>query len=141
MEGTYQFEGSPYQFYIQHSNDENQTYKLIFETDNNQYIEKTSMTLSAKQRKKENLPECALLVPGIGMLMKAQKGEKVNVLNQSQNYADEKTLTGDYVLWVFGGFSTDTININKLSDSATVNKKTHLATRKERECVHLADYP
>ncbi|HCC0889990.1 TPA: hypothetical protein M4K80_003566 [Salmonella enterica] len=133
MEGTYQVEGSPYKFYIQHTNDKNKTYKLIFEAENDRYIEKTSMSISEEQRKKERLPECALLIPEVGMLMKAEKGEKIDVLNQSQNYTNQKTLTGDYVLWVFGGFSVDAININKLSDASRVDKKLTLQPEEDSD--------
>lgn len=131
MDGTYQIEGAPYQFFIQSAENKNAGYTIKFEKENNQFVEIHSMNVDAKQREKEHIPECALIIPQIGMLMKVKKGDEINVLSQSQNYTNKKTLTSDYALMIFSGFYSNAINVNKISDKILMDK--HLILQPEED--------
>ncbi|MEG0869686.1 MAG: hypothetical protein RSD49_16480 [Hafnia sp.] len=131
MDGTYQIEGAPYQFFIQHAENKSSGYTIKFEKENNQFVEIQSMNVDAKQREKEHIPECALLIPQFGMLMKVKKGDEINVLSQFQNYMNKKVLTSDYALMVFSGFSSNAISVNKISDQVLMDK--HLTLQPEED--------
>lgn len=133
MEGTYQIEGSPYKIFIEPVENYIDNYNIMFEIENKEFVEKKTIPVDIERRKKENIPECALLIPEVGMLVKANKGDKVNVMTQSQNYMNEKTLTGDYALWIFGGFYSNVVNVNKLSHSGSIDKTLTLQNKQDAD--------
>ncbi|HBY9713281.1 TPA: hypothetical protein ACP5AR_001423 [Klebsiella aerogenes] len=74
-----------------------------------------TVDISAEEMKTQQIPECALIIQRVGMMMKTNKGEKVDVMTQSQNYTTEKTITTEYGLMIYAGFASDFIGIDKIS--------------------------
>lgn len=116
MSGSYQFSGTERIFYVTKIVD-TEKYNVFLPRDNGQYVLTQTLELAPEERKSEQLPECALLIEGGGILVKTKKGQKVNVTNQSQNYMNEKTITTEYGLMTFAGFASDIIGVDKISNS------------------------
>lgn len=115
MSGSYQFSDTGRIFYIMKIVD-TEKYYVSLPSANGKYDLTQTLELTPEERKSEGLPECALLIEGVGMLVKTKKGEKVNVTNQSQNYTNEKIITTEYGLTIFAGFASDIIGVDKISN-------------------------
>lgn len=77
--------------------------------------------LSKEQSKAENLPECSVLIPGVGMLMPSEKGKTYHVTAESQNYLTERKTNTPFVLLVMSGFQSDIYGVDKTSDTLPKN--------------------
>lgn len=72
--------------------------------------------LSKEQSKAENLPECSVLITGVGVLMPSEKGKTYHVTAESQNYLTERKTNTPFVLLVMAGFQSDIYGVDKTSD-------------------------
>lgn len=77
--------------------------------------------LSKEQSKAENLPECSVLITGVGMLMPSEKGKTYHVTAESQNYLTERKTNTPFVLLVMSGFQSDIYGVDKTSDTLPKN--------------------
>ncbi|HBV6393054.1 TPA: hypothetical protein QIC20_004536 [Klebsiella aerogenes] len=114
MTGSYRFSGADSPFYLVKISGQS-TYHAYFPAGSDKYVHSRSVDVPAEKRKEEQIPACALLLKGAGMLVKMEKGKKINTMSQSQNYMTEKTITTDYGLMVYSGFASDFIGVDKLS--------------------------
>lgn len=130
MEGTYQIEGSPYNFYLKPDHKSYDSYRVVFELGEKKLTETHTLIASKERREHEGLPECAIMIPQAGMLVKVKKGDSTQTL-QSQNYTTQRTFTQDYALFVFAGFASDVLNVKKISDSAEWDKSLKMITLEE----------
>lgn len=112
MTGSYRFTGAEHPFYGE--NRDNHAITLFPQRSGPVYPVQT-VDISAEEMKTQQIPECALIIQRVGMMMKTNKGEKVDVMTQSQNYTTEKTITTEYGLMIYAGFASDFIGIDKIS--------------------------
>ncbi len=114
MTGSYRFSGAENPFYLVKVAGVS-AYNAFFPTGSGKYVSTHTIDIPAEKRLEEQIPQCALLIKGAGMLVKTEKGKKITTTSQSQNYMTEKTITTDYGLMVFSGFASELIGIDKLS--------------------------
>ncbi len=114
MTGSYRFTGAEHPFYLVKIPGQSR-YNAFFPNEAGQFTRVQTVDISAEEMKTQQIPECALIIQRVGMMMKTSKGEKVDVMTQSQNYTTEKTITTEYGLMIYAGFASDFIGIDKIS--------------------------
>lgn len=114
MTGSYRFTGAEHPFYLVKVPGQS-VYNAFFPNNVGQFIRVNTTYMSPEEARTQQLPECALLIERVGMMVKANKGKKIEVMSQSQNYTTEKTITTEYGLMIVAGFAFDFIGIDKIS--------------------------
>lgn len=116
-QGSYKVEGNV-NFYIHKEN--NADYMAIMS--GTKQSERLLVTqLSKEQSKAENLPECSVLITGVGVLMPSEKGKTYHVTAESQNYLTERKTNTPFVLLMMAGFQSDIYGVDKTSDTVPKN--------------------
>ena len=75
----------------------------------------TVIDVPKEEIKKEALLKCAIMVQGLGIIKKVDKGAEFNVTAQSQNYLNKRIASTGYIIYVASGFFSDIINLEKLN--------------------------
>ena len=75
----------------------------------------TVIDVPKEENKKEVLLKCAIMVQGLGIIKKVDKGAEFNVTAQSQNYLNKRIASTGYIIYVASGFFSDIINLEKLN--------------------------
>lgn len=66
-------------------------------------------------KKEEPLLKCAILVQGLGIIKKVDKGAEFNVTAESQNYLNKRIASTGYIIYIASGFYSEIINLEKLN--------------------------
>ncbi|KEY56979.1 hypothetical protein [Serratia sp. DD3] len=66
---------------------------------------------------RDQLPECSVILKGIGLLAPTNKDKTYNVSDVSQNYSSERKIDTPLVLMVMAGFQSNVYGVVKVSDT------------------------
>ncbi len=115
LQGTYQLAGTQAFLYLQKQQQDN--YTVLFKDEDGERSILPAIAMSEEDRKEGKIPECALVIPELGMFMPSNKDQSYNVTAQSQESVSTKTPGTEYVIMVMAGFYSDVIGVNKTEAS------------------------
>lgn len=69
---------------------------------------------AATSKEEEPLFKCAILVEGMGIVKKVDKGTEFSVTAESQNYMTKRVASTGYIIYVASGFYSNIINLEKI---------------------------